>query len=159
MNAAITALLVSLGVSPLQPVAPTDFAVRFEVIRCGHSWVMDTFTGVFTFTPAGSKALAAAAALPAQSMRAVHEVLIEGRFFEYPVEFFERSSFVVTHRPTYRVRVRLQGKSHEVNWDDSFGADSEEAARLRSMFEEIKRMIDAAPDVQKVLSALGVIPC
>jgi hypothetical protein len=78
---------VSLLYRRARTQVPADFAVRFEFGICTTD-VLDTFNGVFVRGMGGRDPdVSVSLALPSDVLEAIHEAVVNARFFEYPSEF------------------------------------------------------------------------
>jgi len=161
--AAVIGLFIALmGVRPYESRAqthapPSDFAFRFEFGLCTTD-VMDTFENTFTRDvnsdqyPATSVSLV----LPAATIQAIYDALVNARFFEYPSEFHVESSSVVVPSSHYRLEVRSGGAKHTVSWRDDSGTSTAQKDQLRSLFKKIASLIHARPEVQRFFTSIVV---
>ena len=154
---ALAVLLLSFtaGIGGLH-AQPNDFAFRFQ-FGCDGTEVLDTFSGSFTQNASlGSvKSVTIPLSLSPEQMRAIFETIQKIRFFEYPEVFVglradAKEMITTTPSPLYRFEVRQAGRSHVVSWDDNTTPSSDEADRLRQLFQMIRGFIRAHPDTKRL---------
>ena len=86
-------------------------------------------------------------------MRAISEAVEKIRVFDYPEVFGglrtgARETITTTPSERYRFEVRQAGRSHIVSWDDKTTPSSDEADRLRQLFQMIRGFIRAHPNTK-----------
>ena len=133
-----------------------DFAFRFQ-FGCDGTESLDTFRGSFTQDASQGpvRSVTIPLSLSAEQMRAIFDTIQKIRFFDYPAAFGglrpgAREAITTSPSERYRFEVRQAGRSHIVSWDDKTKPSSDEADRLRQLFQMIGGFIHAHPDVKRL---------
>jgi hypothetical protein len=154
-TAAVVALAFSMVAGRVEePRAQArDFAFRFR-FGCGAPDTLDTFKGSFT-RELPSTSITIPLSLSREQIRAISAAVETIRFFDYPTQFTglrADADEVTTTTPSekYRLEVRSAGRMHTVSWDDKTTPSSEEAIRLRELFQLMIGFVLERPAVKKL---------
>jgi hypothetical protein len=138
-----------------------DFAFRFQ-FGCDGTESLDTFRGSFTqdATQGPARSVTIPLSLSTEQMRAIFDTIQKIRFFDYPAVFMglrpgAREAITTSPSTRYRFEVRQAGRSHVVTWDDNTKPSSNEADRLRQLFQMIDGFVHAHPDVKRLPPQFG----
>ena len=159
----VAALAVVLsGCAPTQASAQSSFGFRFEASMC-NSVKLDTFTGTVTRTDRvgdPTSSLSVPLSLTPEQMRTVQREVERIRFFDYPEAFRGVPSDLTGRRSihpafTWRLEVLDGVVAHAVTWQDSEGATTPEAVRLRELFVRMLGFIHDRPAWKALPASIG----
>ena len=148
---AVSLLFQLAGAPAITPLAAADFAFQFTFGSCA----LDTTTGLLTHDRAPR--VQVSLTLAEDQMAAIAASLAEIAFFNYPSTFIGTPPGLTAYSinaaaPTYRMSVQLGEKNHVVTWTDSTRPSTDEADRLRSLFERILGFIGRQPGYAELLA-------
>ncbi len=151
---AVSLLFQLAGAPAITALPAADFAFQFTFGSC----TLDTTTGLLTHdrVPRVQVSLT----LAEDQLGAIAASLEEIAFFSYPSTFIGTPPGLTAYSinaaaPTYRMSVQLGGKSHVVTWTDSTRPSTDEAVRLRTVFDRIRGFIRSQPGYEE-LTGKGV---
>ena len=158
----VAALAVVLGGAPTQASAQSSFGFRFEASMC-NSVKLDTFTGTVTRTDRiedPTSRLSVPLSLTPEQMLTVQREVERIRFFDYPEAFRGvpldlRGRRSINPAFTWRLEVLDGVAAHAVTWQDSEGATTPEAVRLRALFVQILGFIHERPAWKALPASIG----
>ncbi len=141
---AVSLLFQLAGAPAIMALPAADFAFQFTFGPC----TLDTTTGLLTHdrTPRVQVSLT----LAEDQMAAIAASLEEISFFNFPSTFIGTPPGLTAYSinaaaPTYRMQVQLSEKSHVVTWTDSTRPSTDEAVRLRAVFDRIIGFVRTHP--------------
>jgi hypothetical protein len=141
---AVTVLLQLAGAPAITALPAADFAFQFTFGSC----TLDTTTSLLTHDRAPR--VQVPLTLAEDQLAAISASLEEIGFFNYPSTFIGTPPGLTAYSinaaaPTYRMSVQLGEKSHVVTWTDSTRPSTDEAFRLRTVFDRLISFIRAQP--------------
>jgi hypothetical protein len=167
-------ILVGLSVACTPAITPPastiasqrqpNFAFHFEYGACLVE-TLDTFNSTFTHDMGTSEpAITISLELTPEQMEAIYQRMVAIGFFSYP-EAFARptpasgSVEIVTPANHYSIRVQNGDTIKTVTWtDDILEPTTQEADRLRQLFQMIIALIEEYPDIKELpVPAVGCV--
>lgn len=152
------ALFVAAEQTPLGTQPSTEFGFRFRYTLCTAS-SFDTFTGAYTRELGGDPPQWATAILSLSDaeMRVIADALQAIDFFSYPSVFMPRVESrpgivgaIVSPSDDYQMEVFRDGRAHAVSWRDRWRPSTQEADKLRAVFQRTIALIEGHPAVKQL---------
>ena len=139
---------------------PDDFGFVFRYGVLSPRNVFDTFAGTFTKDMILDSDATTDLRLSQQELEEIYRRLVDIGIEGYPADFRPPDTGSSIRSADgmelqYRFRLKTAGREFTLDWNDEYFSATPEATALRKLFEDIRAMIEARDEYQKLPPPVG----